>query len=133
MHLRWKEAGFLGSNAIVGGGIPLATGAAFAEKFKKTGNVVVCFFGDGAINQGAFHEACNLAGLWKLPVIFFLENNEYAVGTSIKNACAVSDLSIRAASYGMNGYVVEGHDIIAIYQLMKEVTDKSEGIIPPAL
>jgi 2-oxoisovalerate dehydrogenase E1 component len=123
MHLRWKEAGFLGSNAIVGGGIPLATGAAFAEKFKKTSNVVVCFFGDGAINQGAFHEACNLAGLWKLPVIFFLENNEYAVGTSIKNACAVSDLSVRAASYGMKGYVVEGHDIIAIYQLMKEVTD----------
>ena len=123
MHLRWKEAGFLGSNAIVGGGIPLATGTAFAEKFQKTGNVAVCFFGDGAINQGAFHEACNLAGLWKLPVIFFLENNEFAVGTSVKNACASNDLSIQAASYGMNGYVVEGHDMVAIYQLMKEVSN----------
>ena len=123
MHLRWKEAGFLGSNAIVGGGIPLATGVAFAEKSQNSGNVVVCFFGDGAINQGAFHEACNLAGLWNLPVIFFLENNEYAVGTSIKNACASTELSIQAASYGMNSYVVEGHDMIGIYQIMKEVAD----------
>ncbi|MCK9618448.1 MAG: thiamine pyrophosphate-dependent enzyme [Lentimicrobiaceae bacterium] len=121
MHLRWKEAGFFGSNAIVGGGIPLATGAAFSEKFKKTGNIVVAFFGDGAINQGAFHEACNLAGLWKLPVIFFLENNEYAVGTSIKDSCAISDLSIRAASYGMDAHIVQGHDIVAIYELVKDV------------
>jgi 2-oxoisovalerate dehydrogenase E1 component len=133
MHLRWKEAGFLGSNAIVGGGIPLAVGAAFAEKFHKTGNVVVCFFGDGAINQGAFHEACNLAGLWKLPVIFFLENNEYAVGTSIKNSCSVSDLSVRAASYGMGGYVVEGHDMIGIYQLMKEVSANIRSDNKPCL
>jgi 2-oxoisovalerate dehydrogenase E1 component len=125
MHLRCKEAGFLGSNAIVGGGIPLATGAAFAEKFDKTGNVVVCFFGDGAINQGVFHEACNLASLWKLPVIFFLENNNYAVATSIKDSCAVCDLSVQAASYGMNAHVVEGHDIVAIYQLIGRL---AEGI-----
>jgi len=121
MHIRWKEAGFLGSNAIVGGGIPQATGAAFAEKFKRTGNIVVVFFGDGAINQGAFHEACNLAGLWNLPVIFFLENNEYAVGTSIKDSCAACELSVQAASYGMNAHVVQGHDIIAIYELIREV------------
>ena len=124
MHLRWKESGFLGSNAIVGGGIPLATGAAFAEKFKRTGNIVVAFFGDGAINQGAFHEACNLAGLWKLPVIFFLENNEYAVATSIKDACAACDLSVQAASYRMNAHVVQGHDIIAIYELIREVAKR---------
>ena len=121
MHLRWKESGFFGSNAIVGGGIPLATGAAFAEKFHKTGNIVVAFFGDGAINQGAFHEACNLAGLWKLPVIFFLENNEYAVATSIKDSCAACELSIQAASYGMDAHVVQGHDIMGIYELTKEV------------
>jgi len=125
MHLRSKEAGFLGSNAIVAGGIPLATGAAFAEKFDKTGNVVVCFFGDGAINQGAFHEACNFAGLWKLPIIFFLENNQYAVATPIKESCAVCDLSIQAASYGMNAHVVDGHDITAIYQVINKV---AEGI-----
>ncbi len=122
MHLRWKEAGFLGSNAIVGGGIPASTGAAFAEKFNKTGNIVVSFFGDGAINQGAFHEACNLAALWNLPVIFFLENNEYAVATSVADSCSISDLSVRATSYGMDAHVVEGHDTVAIYELIKEVS-----------
>ena len=130
MHLRWKEAGFLGSNAIVAGGIPPATGAAFAEKFFRTGNVVVAFFGDGAINQGAFHEACNLAALWNLPVIFFLENNEYAVATSVKDACASCDLSIQAASYGMKAHVVEGHDILAVNKMISEVAQgirKGEG------
>ena len=121
MHLRWNEAGFLGSNAIVAGGIPPATGAAFSEKFNRTGNIVVAFFGDGAINQGAFHEACNLAALWKLPIIFFLENNEYAVATSIKDACAVSDLSAQAVAYGMKAHVVEGHDILAVYNMITEV------------
>jgi len=123
MHLRDKEAGFLGSNAIVAGGIPLATGAAFMEKYNNTGNVVVCFFGDGAINQGAFHEACNLAGLWKLPIIFFLENNEYAVATKVDNSCAVSELSIRASSYGMDAHIVDGNDALAIYQLMNSVSN----------
>ena len=133
MHLRWKEAGFLGSNAIVGGGIPLATGAAFAEKFHKTGNIIVAFFGDGAINQGAFHEACNLAGLWKLPVIFFLENNEYAVATHIRDSCAACDLSVQAASYGMDAHVVQGHDIMSIYELTKEVAAGLRDGGPPCL
>lgn len=123
MHLRDKQAGFLGSNAIVAGGMPLATGAAFAEKYNNTGNVVVCFFGDGAINQGAFHEACNLAGIWKLPVIFFLENNEYAVATKVDAACAVSELSVRAASYGMDAHIVDGNDAIGIYRLMTSVAE----------
>lgn len=123
MHLRDKNAGFLGSNAIVAGGIPLATGTAFMEKYYNTGNVVVCFFGDGAINQGAFHEACNLAGLWNLPIIFFLENNEYAVATKIEDSCAVSELSVRASSYGMDAHIVDGNDIPAIYQLMNSVSN----------
>ena len=89
MHLRHPEAGFLGSNAIVGGGIPLATGAAFTEKYQNTGNVVVCFFGDRAANQGSFHEACNLAGLWKLLVVFLIENNEYAVATGSTDRMSV--------------------------------------------
>jgi 2-oxoisovalerate dehydrogenase E1 component len=133
MHLRWKESGFLGSNAIVGGGIPLAAGAAFAEKFNKTGNIVVAFFGDGAINQGAFHEACNLAGLWNLPVIFFLENNEYAVATSIRDSCAACELSVQAASYGMDAHVVQGHDILAIYELIREVATGIRNGGPPTL
>ena len=124
MHLRDKQAGFFGSNAIVAGGIPLATGTAFTERYNNTGNMVVCFFGDGAINQGAFHEACNLAGLWKLPIIFFLENNEYAVATKVDNSCAVSELSIRAASYGMDAHVVDGNDAFAVYHLMNSLAEE---------
>jgi 2-oxoisovalerate dehydrogenase E1 component len=124
MHLRCPEAGFLGSNAIVGGGVPIAVGAAFTEKFNKTGNIVVCFFGDGATNQGAFHEACNMAGAWDLPVVFFLENNEYAVGTSAEHASKVKDLSVRASSYGMDGHVVDGNDPVAVYKVMKKAADQ---------
>jgi len=114
MHLRNAEAGFLGSNAIVGGGIPLATGAAFTELHRITGNIVVCFFGDGAANQGSFHEAANLAAIWRLPVMFFIENNEYAVASARKEVCAVRDISIRAGSYGMTGYIVDGNDPVAV-------------------
>lgn len=123
MHLRWKDAGFLGSNAIVAGGIPLASGIAYAEQKLGTDNVVVSFFGDGAANQGVFHEALNLAGLWKLPLICFIENNEFAVGTRNEDASAVADLSLRASSYAMDGFMVDGHDTAAMYYLMKEVAD----------
>jgi 2-oxoisovalerate dehydrogenase E1 component len=121
MHLRYAEAGILGTNAIVGGGIPLATGAAYAEQYSKSGNVVVCFFGDGAINQGVFHESCNLAGIWNLPVIYFVENNLYGVGTHADISCAVKDLSIRADSYGMDGRIIDGNDVTAIYETVKNV------------
>ena len=121
MHLRYAEAGILGTNAIVGGGIPLATGAAYAEQYTKTGNVVVCFFGDGAINQGVFHESCNLAGIWNLPIIYFVENNLYGVGTHADISCAVKDLSIRADSYGMDARIIDGNDVAAIYGTVKNV------------
>ncbi len=120
MHLRWVEAGFLGSNAIVGGGIPLSTGAAFAEKQRKTGNIVVCYFGDGAVNQGAFHEACNFAGLWELPVLFFLENNFYAVGTHAEAACAANPIALRATAYNMDAHIVDGSDPVALYEVTKQ-------------
>ncbi len=123
MHLRNIEAGVLGTNAIVGGGIPIATGAAYAEKAQQTGNVVVCFFGDGAANQGSFHEACNLAGIWNLPIIYFVENNLYAVATRAVDACAVDDISLRASSYGMDGRVVDGDDVVAAYETVKSVAD----------
>ncbi len=122
MHLRYAEAGFLGSNPIVGGGIPLAAGAAYAEKFRKTGNIVVCFFGDGATNIGSFHEACNLAGLWGLPLVCFIENNAYAVATPLRQACAIEDLYVRAASYGMKGYRVDGNDVAGIHGLLSAVS-----------
>ncbi len=121
MHLRFAGAGFLGSNPIVGGGIPLAAGAAFAEKFRETGNIVVCFFGDGATNIGSFHEACNLAGLWGLPLVCFIENNAYSVATPLRQACAIEDLYLRAASYGMKGYRVDGNDVVGIHGLMSSV------------
>jgi 2-oxoisovalerate dehydrogenase E1 component len=122
MHLRYAEAGFLGSNPIVGGGIPIAAGAAYAEKFRGTGNIVVCFFGDGATNIGSFHEACNLAGLWDLPLVCFIENNAYAVATPLRQACAIEDLYVRAGSYGMKGYRIDGNDVVGIHGLLSAVS-----------
>ncbi len=124
MHLRWAEAGILGTNAIVGGGIPIATGAAYAEKHRGTDAAVVCFFGDGAANQGAFHEALNLAGLWRLPILYFIENNGYAVGTRHREASAVRDLSLRASSYAMKGRIVEGHDVLAVYEVVRDALER---------
>ncbi|MBD3418805.1 MAG: MFS transporter [Chitinivibrionales bacterium] len=123
MHLRCNEAGFLGSNAIVGGGIPLTNGAAFAELYRKTGNVIVAFFGDGAVNQGSYHEACNLAAIWDLPVIFLVENNEFAVATRNEEVTAVDDVSRRGAAYAMDGHIVDGSDPVSVYLCIKYVAD----------
>ena len=133
MHLRYQEAGFLGSNAIVGGGVPLAAGAAYAEKHTGSGNVVVAFVGDGALHQGALHEALNMAGLWRLPLICFVENNLYAVATSVQEASAVEDLSVRAAAYDMDGYIVDGSDPVAIYQVVRHVAGALRAGGRPAL
>lgn len=127
MHLRNPDIRMAGSTGIVGGGIPLATGAAFAEKYNKSGNVVICFLGDGAANQGTFHEAINLAGLWNLPIIYFVENNHYAVGTSIFTATAIENLCLRASSYGLSGRLVDGMDPLAVYLATKEAVDRVRG------
>ena len=123
MHLRWEEGGVLGTNAIVAGGVPLSTGAAYAEKFRKSGHVIVSFFGDGAANQGSFHEAGNIAGSWDLPIIYIIENNQYAVATSAADVCAIKDLSQHAAAYGMDARLVYGYDVAAIYRTVKSVAD----------
>lgn len=120
MHLRYAEAGILGTNAIVAGGVPVATGAAYSEKYRGTKNIIVCFAGDGAVNQGAFHESLNLAGLWKLPIIYVIENNKFAVATRSENASAVKELSRRAAAYAMAGRIVEGNDVAAIFGVIRE-------------
>lgn len=133
MHLRYQEAGFLGSNAIVGGGVPLAAGAAYAERQAGSGNVVLAFVGDGALHQGALHEALNMAGLWRLPLICFVENNLYAVATAVQEASAVTDLSVRAAAYAMDGYVVDGSDPAAIYELTRHVAGELRAGGRPAL
>ena len=133
MHLRYAEAGFLGANAIVAGGLPLAAGAAYAEKQAGSGSVVVGFVGDGALHQGALHEALNMAGLWKLPLICFIENNLYAVATKVQEASAVQDLSVRAAAYDMDGYIVDGSDPVAIYRLVSHVAGGLRGGGRPAM
>ncbi|TFG58929.1 MAG: thiamine pyrophosphate-dependent dehydrogenase E1 component subunit alpha [Spirochaetales bacterium] len=116
MHIADYSAGMLGANAIVGAGIPIAAGAAWTCQYLENGNVSAAFFGDGAANEGAFHEALNLAAVWKLPVIFVCENNLYGFSTHYKRAMAVDDISVRAASYGMPGRTVDGMDPEAVYE-----------------
>lgn len=123
MHLRNPEIGVIGTSAIVAGGVPIATGAAFASKYNKTGDVVVCFLGDGAVNQGAFHEAVNLGAIWKLPIIYFIENNQYAVGTFISTATATKDLASKASAYGIPGRIVDGMNPLAVMLAMKDAVD----------
>ena len=100
MHLYDGASGNLGSNAIVGGGIPLATGAAWAQRLRGKDTVVVSFFGDGAINQGCFHEVANMAALWDVPMLYLVENNLYAVGTCTADSSCVPDLALRTLGYG---------------------------------
>jgi pyruvate dehydrogenase E1 component alpha subunit len=108
MHFFSKENFFFGGHGIVGAHIPLGAGIAFAEKYKRTDNVCLCFFGDGAIHQGAFHETMNMASLWELPVIFICENNHYAMGTAVHRASAVTDLYKKGESYGITSEAVNG-------------------------
>lgn len=114
MHLFDAARRFYGGNAIVGGGLPLAVGLALAEKMRCTGRIVACLFGDGAMAEGEFHESANLAALWRLPVVFFCENNGYAMGTALAGEHAQTDLALRAASYGMVSWSADGMDVLAV-------------------
>lgn len=123
MHLRHREAGVLGTNAIVAGGVPLSVGAALACRRLGQDDVIAAFMGDGAVNQGAFHEACNLASIWKLPVIFLVENNQYAVGTSVHDASAAAEIAHIASAYGMPARQVYGYDVPAMHNAIGEAAD----------
>lgn len=116
MHLADSSVGILGESAIVGGGIPLAVGAALSAKVRGTDQVGLTFFGDGAVNQGTFHETMNMASVWKLPAIFFCENNLYAVTTSVLMSHGQPEIAKRASGYGMSGVTVDGQDVLAIYE-----------------
>jgi len=116
MHISNMELGMLGANGIVGGGPPIAVGAGFSTRFRKTDRIAVTFFGDGASNEGSFHEAANMAGLYKLPVIFVCENNGYGEFTSQANHQAIVDVADRAPGYGMPGVIVDGMDVMAVYE-----------------
>jgi pyruvate dehydrogenase E1 component alpha subunit len=114
MHLFDAASRFYGGNAIVAGGIPVAVGLALADQLQGRQRVTVCFFGDGAFAEGEFHEAANLAALWRLPVLFVCENNLYAMGTALAREHAQTDLALRAASYGLASYPVDGMDVLAV-------------------
>ena len=114
MHIADVKKGNLGANGIVGGGIPIAVGAALSAKKRGTDGVVVSFFGDGANNEGAFHEALNMASVWRLPVIFVCENNGYGMSTSTRRSTAIANVADRAAAYGMPGVIVDGNDFVAV-------------------
>ena len=120
MHISDLDLGMLGANGIVGAGPVIAIGAAFSNKYRKTDNVTVCFFGDGASNEGTFHEAANMASLYKLPVIFVCENNGFGEFTRQERHQAVHDIADRAAGYGMPGVIVDGMDAIAVYETAGE-------------
>ena len=114
MHLFDRNVNFLGGHGIVGGHIPVATGVGFAIKYRGGDQVCVCFFGEAAVNNGAFHEALNMAALWKLPVIYLIENNRYGMGTALERASAINDIAERACSYDMPSEVVDGQDVLAV-------------------
>jgi len=133
MHISNMDLGMLGANGIVGGGPPIAMGAAFSNKFRKTKQVAVAFFGDGASNEGSFHEAANMAALFKLPCLFVCENNGYGEYTPQANHQAVVDVADRAAGYGMPGIVVDGMDVIAVYEATEAAIKRARAGEGPTL
>jgi len=133
MHLFDKSLGFLGGHGIVGGHIPLAAGVAWAIKYRKGDQVCVCFFGEAAVNIGAFHEALNMASLWNLPAVFVIENNRYGMGTAISRATANEDVKVRAAAYRMDGESVDGQDVFAVRDAMGRAVERARKDGRPTL
>jgi pyruvate dehydrogenase E1 component alpha subunit len=133
MHLFDRDKGMLGGHAIVGGHIPLATGVAFATKYQKQDNVTLCFFGEAAVNIGTFHESLNMAALWKLPVVYIVENNRYGMGTAIERASAIYDVAQRACAYDMASETVDGMDVLAMREVIARAVDLARRESLPTL
>ncbi len=133
MHIADVDRGMLGANGIVGGGPPLACGAALTARTLGSGDVAVVFFGDGAAQEGTFHEAANLAAIWKLPLIFVAENNGFAQSTPARYHCAVEDIADRAAGYGIPGVVLDGMDVFAVHEAMTEAVRRGRAGEGPTL
>lgn len=125
MHIADLEKGNLGANGVVGGGFAIAAGAAMTQQMKKTGKVVLCYFGDGASNEGSFHEALNLASIWKLPVVFMCTNNKYGMSMSTERSMNVETVASRAAAYGMPGVTVPGNDVLKVYEATLEAVERA--------
>ena len=133
MHIADFSIGILGANGIVGAGLPIANGAGLSAKLRGTDQVTVCFFGDGASNQGAFHEALNLASIWDLPVIFVCVNNQYAQSTPQWQHQRVRDISVRAQAYAIPGVTVDGNDVLAVYEAAREAVARARAGLGPTL
>ena len=131
LHIADFDLGILGANGIVAGGIPMAVGAGLAFQMRGEDRVALALFGEGAVNEGAFHEAANLAGLWKLPVIFFCENNLYGEGTPQHKQAPIRDLALRAAGYGFPGVIVDGNDVMAVYDATREAVERARRGLGP--
>ena len=133
MHIADMGLNILGANGIVGACMPLSTGAALASKLKGTDQVSVCFFGDGGSNQGLFHEAMNLASVWKLPVIFICENNQYALSTSYRKTTSIDQVATRAAGYNVPGLTIDGNDVVEVYLTVREAVERARAGEGPTL
>jgi pyruvate dehydrogenase E1 component alpha subunit len=133
MHIADMESGNLGANGVVGGGIGMAVGAGLSIKMRGTGQVMLCFFGDGAANRGIFHEALNMAAIWTLPVVYVCENNQYGMSMSVERAFPIEDIATRAAAYNMPGVVVDGNDVLAVYEAALEAVERARGGGGPSL
>jgi len=133
MHIADLTQGNLGANAIVGGGLPIAVGAALAAKMRRTDQVAVAFFGDGASNQGIFHECLNLAAIWKLPVIFVCENNGFGISVPVGQSTSVRDIGVRGQAYGIPGITVDGTDVLAIDQATAAAISRAKAGEGPTL
>ena len=133
MHIADFKIGMLGATAVVGAGIPIAVGAGLSVKLNKTDQVVACFFGEGASNQGTFHEGINMASIWKLPVVFVCENNLYAMGTRQSRAMAIENIADRAVAYGIPGMVVDGNDVLAVYESTQKAVERARKGEGPTL
>ena len=127
MHLAATEIGILGANGITAGGLPIAVGAGLTSKMLKLGSVSVAFMGDGSTNQGTFHESVNLAAAFKIPVVFAVENNQFGVGTRFCNVSNEPDIAKRAVGYGIPGVIVDGMDVVAVYQAAKEAIEYAKA------
>lgn len=133
MHIADFSCGVLGCNGIVAGSIGLATGAAWGSQLQQNGRVVACFFGDGAMNRGSFHEAVNVASIWKLPVVYVVEANEWAISYPTSAAINLTDLSERAKAYGIPGVNLDGYDVLAVYEAAQAALDRARSGEGPSL
>ena len=133
MHIMAMDKGILGANGIVGGGIPIALGAAYASKMQQNGKVTISFFGDSASNEGTFHESLNMAAAWDLPIVFIIENNLYGISVDIRRVTKEHQLSKRAVGYGMPGVTIDGNDVFTVYEETQKAVDRARKGQGPTL